>query len=57
MTRLQLDRANQPAQPLHPAATTTPQAWVKPTFTQVPLNDALSGGGGGPTDGAFTYSS
>lgn len=44
--------------PKHTHATASPQPWVKPTFEQIPLNDALSGGSPGhPSDGFGTYTS
>lgn len=38
------------------SSSVSPQPWVKPTFEQVPLNDALSGGASF-NDGGVTYSS
>lgn len=50
------DQPSQPVQPAQPTPATPPQPWVKPTFAQVPLNDALAGGALN-NDGGFNYSS
>lgn len=44
--------------PKHTQSTVSPQPWVKPTFEQVPLNEALSGNAPLPNklDASFGYS-
>ncbi len=58
---MQTQQSNRPTTTPEPVevtpATATPKRWQRPTFEQVPLNEALADISGAPFDGTGGYSS